>query len=406
MDTTTTTKTKTRTRKAAKIVDAEIIEVTPSRERTEVAKKVARLISDDGEINFGALTPTQKKRCGELTKNLVVSDPNSIMNFGSDSQNSLNNFSKKYLDGVKLAQCGKLGDQMLELRLKMNDVDIDGIRDTNFMSRLRHIPIRKHLAPSIEKRVAKYQDANKSIEECENKIKASRLVAMRDNNSLSVLFEEAKSDLARLEETIVAGKLKLQQMISELETLKESGTCENYEIADRENFINAFNQRLTDLLVQYFQTKMFLPTVRALQYNNMKLANNAASLMAVTVPQWRQNLAYAVFINNQRKSAELHKMVREKNRELAIANSEMIKENTRLIGEETNHLSTDIETLKITANNIIESLETQQKLKEESVKMCNEAQEQLLRLNEEVEQRVRSIGSIEGISRELLGHVE
>ena len=84
--------------------------------------------------------------------------------------------------------------------------DISPIK--KFLSR---IPILRNLVKSVEKIMKKYDSIAQNVDEISKKITAMRMLALRDNNALQVMFDNNILYGQQIEELIIAGKIKIEE---------------------------------------------------------------------------------------------------------------------------------------------------------------------------------------------------
>lgn len=377
--------TSTTTTTVEDVIDAKLL--TPS--EMETSKKTSlqpiQALNDDGSINTALISLEQKAKFDKLTSGLAVTDINSVTNYGADLQNALHSFSNEYLKSVRTSKTGELGGLMTNLLVTINGIDIDGIKDKPFVHWLRRVPVLKHLAPSIEKKLVKYDNVQNVIKEYERTIDATRLLAQRDNNSLSIMFDNNVKVIQHLEDIIIAGKLKLEELKKKLSEMEANRSqYQDYEIQDTQEFINNLDKRIGDLMAQYYSTKVSLPQIRAVQYNNIAVANNAATLISTTLPIWRSQLAFSVALNNQKDSIEVHKAVTDATNEMMRKNAELLHVNSVNVARETQRAVIDVETLKDVTAKLVETIKETKAIEAEGAAKRRAAEEELLKLGGEL----------------------
>lgn len=361
---------------------------------TETSSGQLQKMSATGALNRAAITPQEMERYKKISQGLVVSDINSVINFGSDLQNALHGFSNEYLKSVRMSKTGELGEQMSNLLVTINGVDIDGIKDKPFYTVLRKVPLLRHLAPSIEKRLIKYDNVQNVVKDYERTINGTRLLAQRDNNALAVMFDNNVKVMKNLEDTIVAGKLKLEELNAQLAEMQANRTqYEDYQIQDMQEYINNLDKRLGDLFAQYYSTKLSLPQIRAVQYNNIAVANNAATLISTTLPIWRSQLAFAVALNNQSNSVKIHKAVTDATNEMMRRNAELLHTNSVEVAKETQRAVIDIETLKDVTAKLVDTIKETKAIEAEGAQRRRAAEEEILKLCNDLGQEMTAITS-------------
>ena len=112
-----------------KIVNAEIIENTVNETLNQSSKKLElKVIDENGVINLANLSDDDKQRYERLNKSLVITDINSISNYGSDLQTTMSKYSNDFLTAVRGSNGGEIGDLITDLLGELNYIDVDELR--------------------------------------------------------------------------------------------------------------------------------------------------------------------------------------------------------------------------------------------------------------------------------------
>ena len=107
------------------VLSAEVIEIPSSKPNVDVAREVTQVINEKGEVNLSLLSPKQVERCNSLNKSLVVTDINSISNYGADLQHTMTRYSNDFLKAVRGSQGGEVGELINNLLTELDYVDVD-----------------------------------------------------------------------------------------------------------------------------------------------------------------------------------------------------------------------------------------------------------------------------------------
>ena len=171
------------------VLNAEVIEIGSDKPKVDIAREVSQVINEKGEVNLSLLSPKQVERCNSLNKSLVVTDINSISNYGADLQHTMTRYSNDFLKAVRGSQGGEVGELINNLLTELDYVDVDELKEPSAIKKLiRKIPILKSLVGSVEKVLHKYDSIQKNVDTIQKKIEVTRLTAMRDNNALQTMF--------------------------------------------------------------------------------------------------------------------------------------------------------------------------------------------------------------------------
>ena len=219
------------------------------------------------------------------------------------------------------------------------------------------LPILKSLVGSVEKVLHKYDSIQKNVDTIQKKIEVTRLTAMRDNNALQTMFENNIQYGKQVDELIIAGKLKLQEVNEQLnEMMANPQNYESHEIQDVQEFAHNLERRLSDMMTLRYVVKQSLPQIRTVQYNNIAIADKAQSIIATTIPVWKNQLSIAVALHNQKGNIEAHRRVTDTTNTILRKNAEMLRQNSVEVAKENERSVVSIETLRESTQQLIETI--------------------------------------------------
>lgn len=377
-----------------KVLDNNVIEVSKSEcQKTNITKEVHKMINENGDVNLSVLSPSQIDRFNKLNKNLVVTDINSISNYGSDLQHALSSYSNEFLTSVRASKSGEVGELINDLLTELNYVNVDELKEPRYIQKvIRKIPILNKFIGSIEKVLHKYDSIQKNITSIEQKIQATRLTAMKDNNALQTMFDNNIVYGKQIDELIIAGKLKLQEVNAKLKEMIDSPqNYETHEIQDVQEFANNLDRRLNDMLTLRFIVKQSLPQIRTVQYNNIAIADKAQTIISTTIPVWKNQLSIAVALHNQKGNIEAHRKITETTNMILKKNAEMLQQNSIDVAKENERSVVDIETLRETTIKLIETIKEVKHIHEEGVAKRKEAEIEIMKIESELDNSMTQI---------------
>jgi len=365
-------------------------------------------VSDNGEVNLEGLTPAQIKRYSEISKSLDSRDLSSISSYGSDLQRAMDSYSNEFLSKQMSSQTSIESARLIsDLLGELHEVNIEDLEaPSSFMRFLRRIPLLKRLVTSVEQVRMKYNTIQENIDAITKKLAATRQIAIRDNNLLQKQFENNCDYVDQIEELIIAGKLKSDEIERELDGMKSQPELyREYQITDLEEFKNSLDMRLNDLIVLRYAFKQSLTQIRIIQRTNMLDANNTESQISMTIPLWKNQLSLAVALYNQKQSIEVKAKVTDATNQILSKNSEMMKVQSIEVARQSQRPVIDIETLRKTTQDLLETVEGIKAAQAEGAAKRAAAEEELRKLEQETA-RV-AIGAVDStkriISKELRG---
>ena len=336
---------------------------------------------------MACLSEEEKQKYAKLNKSLVVTDINSISNYGSDLQNTMGKYSTDFLTAVRANQSGEIGGLINDLLNELGYIDVDELKEPSLVKKLiRKIPILKNLVTSVDKILNKYDSIAKNVDDIARKITTTRLASLRDNNALQVMFDNNVIYGKQIEDLIVAGKLKLEEVNKTLAHMMENqDQYEPHQIQDVQEFAHNLERRLTDMLTLRYVVKQSLPQIRTVQYNNIAIADKAQSIIATTIPVWKNQLSIAVALNNQKERIEAHRRITDTTNTILRKNAEMLHQNSVDVARENERSVVDIETLRDTTRELIDTIKEVKQIHEEAAAKRKAAEEEIMKIESELD---------------------
>lgn len=315
------------------------------------------VLSKEGNVNLEKITPAELTQYESITNKLNENDTNSIINFGAEIQQNISKQSDTFLNSVRTYNSGDVGNHINELLTELNYIDVEELNQSGFKKILSGIPFLKNLVVNVEKIFQKYDKVTGNIDKISNKVKAGMINSAKDNASLQTMFDTNLSQISEIEKYIVAGTIKWKQLGEELATMEGNpANYQDYQIADKRDFLNRLDKRLADMKIVRFIMMQTLAQIRVVQNNNTSIAEKAQSILTTTMPVWKNQLTLAVALQRQKQNIEVQKRVSETTNTILQKNAEMLKQNSIEVAKENENTIVSLDTLKMTTQSLIETL--------------------------------------------------
>lgn len=314
-------------------------------------------LDKDGNVNLAVVTPEEETKYKEIGKSLEPSDVNSILNYGSDAQNSMEKYSNDFLSSVRTYNSGEVGGLINELLTELNYIDVGELEQTGVKGFFSKIPFLKNLFVDVKKLFQKYDVVINNVDKITNKVKAGRLNSIKDNSSLQTMFDSNVSYIHQMEELIISGQLKYNELSLKLAEMEgRPADYQDYEIADLRDFLSRLDKRLADMKIVRFIMIQSLAQIRVVQNNNTSIAEKAQSIVSTTIPVWKNQLTLAVALQRQKANVEMQKKISDTTNTILQKNADMLKQNSIDVARENEKTVVSIDTLKMTTQSLIETL--------------------------------------------------
>ena len=363
-------------------------------------EKVTELVNSEKKIteekiekslNYDELSEAEKKAVDEFNAKIDVYDSTQILQYGAAAQNKISSFSDSILEDVKTKGAGATGELLADLVGQIKSFD-SSIGPKKGLAKLFYSVKRE-----FDTILAKYNKIEKNVDTIEKGLDKSKIQLLKD---ISVFDEMYKKNLEFFKEIslyIIAGERKLEELRNEvLPELKKKAeeTKEQVDVQkvqDMEAQINRFEKKIYDLKTTRIISIQMAPQIRMLQNNDAELVEKIQSSITNTIPLWKNQMVLALGITNAKRTLEQQKAVSNLTNDMLVKNSETLKQGSIDIAKESERAIVDVETLKKTNKDLIETLDTVLKIHEDGRIKRAQAEEELQNIEKELKEKILEI---------------
>ena len=343
-------------------------------------------------LNYDELSVEEKKAVDEFNDKIDVFDSTQILQYGAAAQNKISEFSDSILEDVKTKNTGDVGDLLADLvgQIKSFDSSIGG--NKKGLSK-----IFSSLKKEIDTVIAKYSKIEKNIDTIEKGLDRSKIQLLKDISIFDEMYDKNLEYFKEISLYIIAGERKLEELrnVTLLELKKKAEeTGEQLDIQkvqDMEAQINRFEKKIYDLKTTRIISIQMAPQIRLLQNNDAELVEKIQSSITNTIPLWKNQMVLSLGINNAKKSLKEQQAVTNLTNEMLKKNSETLKQGTIDVARESERAIVDIETLKKTNKDLIDTLDSVIKIHEEGRAKRAAAEEELKNIEQELKDKILEI---------------
>ncbi|BAH17765.1 toxic ion resistance protein homolog [Macrococcoides caseolyticum JCSC5402] len=343
----------------------------------------------------------KREQINQIKNQLVPLDNEKLLLYGANAQQKLSQFSHQILDEVQRKDIGSIGSNLEQLMKKLKEVDPDEIQNID-KSKVKRL--FKRVSKSVNELISRYQSVASQIDRISVELDNSKNVLMRDIHMLDQLYDQNKAYFEAIDLFIIAAEEKRDEINNKLlPELEQKAMHANdqmivQEVNDMRHYVNRLDKRIYDLKLSRQITLQSAPQIRMIQDVNQTLAEKIQSSILTSIPLWKNQMAIAMSLLHQQKASKAQQQVTNTTNELLLKNSEMLKMNTIRTAEENERGIVELETLKITQQNIVDTIretmhiqaegkEKRRNAEIELSKMEQDLKTQLLQLQQEQNQR-------------------
>lgn len=362
---------------------------------------VLPLDNKTGKPDLSKYTPQEISKFQQLSNGLKTNDNNSILNFGLELQNKLAGYSDAFLSSVRVFDAGQIGTNINDLLTEVNYIDIDPGSQSLLKRLALKIPGIKNLVLNTKKIFSRYDTVSNNIDGITKKLDQGRLAIIKDNNQLQNLFEQNIVYIKQLEELIVAGYIKYEELEKEIFEMEQNPEqYRDYEISDKKDFLSRLSKRLNDMQITRVITIQSLPQIRLVQNNNSTMVEKIQSSITTTIPIWKNQISIAVALMRQKNILDVQNHIYETTNTILKKNSEMLKTNSIEVAKQNERGVVNIDTLKQVNQDLISTLSEIKRIKEEGENVRRQSVKELENIENELKQSVLQINSNPGITND------
>ncbi|PTE41620.1 toxic anion resistance protein [Staphylococcus equorum] len=336
-------------------------------------------------------TQEEQQKIDKLSEQIKPMDNDGLLNYGTQAQSNMSQFSHRILNEVNTTDVGPVGESLNGLMSKLKSVNPEELNPEN-QSKLKRI--FKRTKASVNEIFSKMQSVGSQIDRISIELDKHKNNLKKDIDMLDELYNMNKDYFEELSLYIEAAKKKqhaLQQNeVPKLRTqAKSTGNQMDVQAAsDMEQFIDRLDKRIYDLQLSRQIAIQTAPQIRMIQNVNQALAEKIQSSILTSIPLWKNQMSIALTLMRQRNAVSAQKAVTDTTNDLLLKNSELLKQNALETATENERGVVDIETLKTTQNDIIETIEQTLQIQEQGRTKRKQAETELNQLESELQNQL------------------
>lgn len=299
------------------------------------------------------------KEVQDLTSEIEVQNPNSIVQFGQKASENISKISDELLNSMKEIKAEETTEMLVNLTKIMDKFDvkeIKNIKQESFVSK-----IFKSAGNTIAKLFQKYDTMGYEVEKVYVLLKKYESDIKESNNKLKRLYDGNMAYYQELEKYIVAGELALEEVEQYIYQIPLNNTIseeeKNMMVQKLEMCKEMLNQRIYDLRIAENVAIQAAPMLQSMQMSNFNLMRKINSSFIVTLPIFKQCLAQAVLLKRQEIQAKSLKQLDDKTNELIMRNAANTSRQSVEIAKMASSSSVAIETLEKSYETIMRGIE-------------------------------------------------
>jgi len=361
---------------------------TAAAQAAEEPAKQAERDANAVKLELSQLSEAEQKQVMDFSKQIDITDTNSILTYGAASQKNIADFSSNTLSNVRTKDMGPVGDMLANLVVELKGFNYEENEKKGLFG------LKKKAEKQIASMKAQYDKAEVNVDKIADMLEKHQMTLLKDAAMMDKMYEMNQNYFKELTMYILAGKEKLKECkevtLPELQKkARESGLPEDAQaVNDYSNMVNRFEKKLYDLELTRTISIQMAPQIRLLQNNDSLMVEKIQTSLVNTIPLWKSQMVLALGMHHSQQAMEAQREVSNVTNELLRRNAETLKMGTIEIARESERGIADIETLQLTNQRLIETLEEVKNIQEEGSRKRQEAEVELGRIEGELKQKL------------------
>ena len=315
---------------------------------------MAELLIQEQEV---ALSPEEQKQKEALMKKVDVTDASQVMAYGHDTQQKISAFSDRALQNVRTLDTGEVSGMLTKLVGQLKGFEGVG-EPKNFVSKLFG-----NARSQVLSMKAAYDKVEVNVSAITDTLAKHKDQLMQDIHMLENMYRLNQDYFRELNLHIAAGEEKLQELRNvELPALvaKAEASQDPSDAQAARDFaesIERFNKKVHDLQLTRTVSLQMAPQMRLMQNNDHVLAEKIQSTLVNTIPLWKSQMVIALGLAHAAQALQAEQAVTDMTNELLRKNAEALRQGTVQTAKAAERGVVDIETLRITNQTLIQTLD-------------------------------------------------
>lgn len=368
-----------------KAKESEMIPAGPLMEENSEMNEVQK------EMAGTVLTAEEQEMVDSFASKIDVENTAQIMQYGAGTQKKMADFSDEALKNVKSQDLGEVGDLLTDVVGELRGFDAEEEKGL--------FGFLKKQANKIENLKNKYDKAEANVEKIMDSLEKHQIRLLKDSAMLDKMYQQNLLYFKELSMYILAGRKSLSEVRNgKLKDLEEkarvSGLPEDAQAAkDLDSKCSRFEKKIHDLELTRMISLQTAPQIRLVQNNDIMMAEKIQTTLVNTIPLWKSQMVLALGIAHSTEAASAQRQVSDVTNELLKKNAETLHMASVETAKESERGIVDMETLKTTNAELIQTLDDVMKIQKEGRLKRQTAEAEMQRMENELKAKLLEIQS-------------
>ena len=305
--------------------------------------------------DLSALSPAEQQAVLSFAKQIDLENAQQVLEYGASAQKNIADFSDTALAKVKTGDLGEIGTMLSGLLVELKTLEEPEKKGIAGLFRKAKI--------NSEELKARFSTAEVNVDRISGELEKHKVTLLKDVAVMDQMYDRNLQYFKELTMYILAGKKKLQEVrggkLKELEaTAQRTGLAEDAQAArDLSDKCDRFEKKIHDLELTRMISIQTAPQIRMIQNNDNVMVEKIQTTLVNTIPLWKNQLVLALGIAHSTEAAQAQRQVNDVTNALLKQNAEKLHMASVETAKEAERGIVDIETLKKTNAELIQTLD-------------------------------------------------
>ncbi|HHX59254.1 MAG TPA: toxic anion resistance protein [Epulopiscium sp.] len=337
-----------------------------------------------------SLSVEEEKVVNEFAEKIDLNKSNQILEYGVGAQKKIADFSETALNNVRTKDLGEIGEMLSGIATQLKSFELEE-EEKGFLG------FFKKSSNKLTAMKSQYDKAEVNINKICSVLENNQIQLLKDIAMLDKMYDLNKIYFKELSMYILAGKRKLEKVRKEefpilVEKSSKSGLPEDAQaVNDLAGICNRFEKKIHDLELTRMISIQMAPQIRLIQGNDTIMAEKIQSTIVNTIPLWKSQMVLALGVTHSTQAAKAQREVTDITNQLLRKNAETLKMATIETAKESERGIIDIETIRITNESLLSTLDEVMQIQADGRLQRAEAEIELNRIEEQLKSKLLAV---------------
>ena len=341
------------------------------------------------------LTAEEQKIVDDFAAKIDVENTTQILQYGAGTQKKMADFSDTALANVRTQDLGEVGDLIVNVITGV----VGELKGLDAEEEKGLFGFFRKQANKLELMKTRYAKAEANVEKISDALQQHQVRLLKDSAVLDKMYAQNLAYFKELTMYILAGKQKLEQVragkLRQLEeTAQRTGLAEDAQAArDLSEKCMRFEKKIHDLELTRAISIQTAPQIRMIQNNDTVMVEKIQTTLVNTIPLWKNQMVLALGIAHSTEAAQAQRQVTDITNALLKQNAEKLHMASVETAKEAERGIVDIETLKKTNAELIQTLDDVMKIQADGRAKRQAAEIEMAKMEQDLKTKLLQIRS-------------